>query len=431
MKLFTRLRSWFKWIVKPQRLEDEMETEVRFHIESYAADLVRGGVPQQGAMRRAHIEFGGIESHKDAVRASLGLRLWGELCADLRYGVRMLCKNPAFTTVVVLTLALGIGANTAIFSLIDAVMLRMRPVQQPEQLILLQWASQSQPGTMPRFVRSLSGDAAQDEKGRFTSTSFSYPIFEEIQRGTPNLYSGVLAFADADKLNLGANGEAGGFETRQQTILTEGIAQEKFLGTRAAGVAVAAGDLSQIANIDRVLKFVFFLGYYANRPFLLAENRMAGFAIFRNHLSVAAYVLAIVAAKASGEVKMANVIGMCLPIHLHFREHCALVDSLHLVNRVSNLKLFGLGQLRVLGFIKIVQAPGDSFERGSGRNVVRRQHSHALLFQIWQRDVEPPAQQRLIDRLVGWHINMGRTVVAVHALHAVTGGLGDLLSAQS
>ena len=53
MKLFARLRSWFKWIVKPQRLENEMETEVRFHIESYAADLVRSGVSQQEAMRRA------------------------------------------------------------------------------------------------------------------------------------------------------------------------------------------------------------------------------------------------------------------------------------------------------------------------------------------------------------------------------------------
>jgi hypothetical protein len=184
MKLLAHLRSWLKWIVKPQRLENEMETEVRFHIESYAADLVRSGVSQQEAMRRAHIEFGGIESHKDAVRARLGLRLWGELCADLRYGARMLRRNPAFTMVVVLILALGIGANTAIFSLIDAVMLRMLPVQKPEQLILLKWASQTQPGTMPGFVRSLSGDADQDEKGRFASTSFSYPIFEDIQRGS-------------------------------------------------------------------------------------------------------------------------------------------------------------------------------------------------------------------------------------------------------
>jgi hypothetical protein len=72
----TRFRSWLKWIAKGQRLESEMEAEVRFHLESYAADLVRQGLSQQEAMRRARIEFGGIESHKDAMRASVGVRWW-------------------------------------------------------------------------------------------------------------------------------------------------------------------------------------------------------------------------------------------------------------------------------------------------------------------------------------------------------------------
>jgi hypothetical protein len=70
MRLLARFRSRFKWMLKPRRLEDEMEAEVRFHLESYTADLVRNGVPELEAMRRARIEFGGIESHKDAMRAS-------------------------------------------------------------------------------------------------------------------------------------------------------------------------------------------------------------------------------------------------------------------------------------------------------------------------------------------------------------------------
>jgi len=114
-----------------------MEAEVRFHLESYAADLVRNGVPEQEAMRRARVEFGGIESHKDAVRASLGLRAWNELLTDLRHTVRMMRRNPGFTTVTVLLLALGIGANTAIFSLVYTLMLRRLPVQDPEQLVEL------------------------------------------------------------------------------------------------------------------------------------------------------------------------------------------------------------------------------------------------------------------------------------------------------
>lgn len=130
------------------------------------------------------------------------------LLQDVRYGLRMLAKSPGFTAVVVLSLALGIGANTAIFSLIDAVMLKLLPVEKPEQLVLLSWTSRSQPGTVPWFLHSLSGNSDQDATGRFTSTAFSYPIFEDI-RGRTQAFSSVLALADADRLNVGAGGQAG------------------------------------------------------------------------------------------------------------------------------------------------------------------------------------------------------------------------------
>jgi hypothetical protein len=103
MRLFARFRSWLKWIVKRTLLEIAMEAEVRFHIESYAEDLVRSGVPEEQAMRRARIEFGGIESHKDAIRASIGLRWWDDLWGDLQYGVRILRKNPGFTAIAVVS----------------------------------------------------------------------------------------------------------------------------------------------------------------------------------------------------------------------------------------------------------------------------------------------------------------------------------------
>lgn len=130
------------------------------------------------------------------------------LIQDLRYAVRMLAKSPDFAAVIVLSLALGIGANTAIFSLIDAVMLKALPVQQPEQLVLLSWASQSQPGTVPWFVHSLSGGFDQDKSGRATSTSFSYALFDDI-RARNQAFSSVLALADADRLNVGVGGQAG------------------------------------------------------------------------------------------------------------------------------------------------------------------------------------------------------------------------------
>jgi predicted permease len=150
MKLFARLRSWLKWIVKPRRLENEMETEVHFHIESYAADLVRSGVPEPEAIRRARIEFGGVESHKDAIRASLGLRWWDELWIDLRYAARKLRNSPGFALTAILVLAIGIGVNVTAFGVFNLVALKSLPVRDPDSLVRLERRSpENIAGQMP------------------------------------------------------------------------------------------------------------------------------------------------------------------------------------------------------------------------------------------------------------------------------------------
>ncbi|PYV45330.1 MAG: hypothetical protein DMG06_02655, partial [Acidobacteria bacterium] len=123
---------------------------------------------------------------------------------DLRYGFQMLAKNLGFTAVAVLSLALGIGANTAIFSLINAVMLKMLPVKQPEHLVLLNWAAQAWPAMIP----SLRGTISRDKSGRVISTSFTYRTFEEIHTSN-NVLSGMCAFAGAGRLNLVVNGQPG------------------------------------------------------------------------------------------------------------------------------------------------------------------------------------------------------------------------------
>jgi predicted permease len=192
MKLLARLRSWCKWVVKPQQLESEMETEVRFHIESHAADLVRTGIPQREALRRARIEFGGVESHKDAMRASLGLRLWSELGADLRYGARLLRRSPGFATIAVASLALGIGANTAIFTFAKKVLLDTLPVRDPHQLRMLTWISGHEQPVPP-----LWGDVYPTDSGGLMSTSFSYPVLEELRK-KKEVFQDLLAFKDAE-----------------------------------------------------------------------------------------------------------------------------------------------------------------------------------------------------------------------------------------
>jgi putative ABC transport system permease protein len=151
MKFTARLRSLLKSLTTRPRLEDDMEAELRFHIESRAEDLVRQGTALADALRQARMEFGGVDGHKQDMRASLGLRWWDELRADLRFAFRMMAKNRGFTVAAVLTLALGIGANTAIFTVVNATLIRPLGYPNAGRLAML-WEAHHPQGDKPNVT---------------------------------------------------------------------------------------------------------------------------------------------------------------------------------------------------------------------------------------------------------------------------------------
>src|SRR5437870_4756873 len=107
--------TWMRAMLWRSRMESEIDAEVRFHIEACGEDLVRSGVPRQEALRRARIEFGGIERAKEECREARGVRIFETVWQDTKYGLRMLRKSPGFTATAILTPSLGIGAKTPIF----------------------------------------------------------------------------------------------------------------------------------------------------------------------------------------------------------------------------------------------------------------------------------------------------------------------------
>jgi predicted permease len=191
-------------------------------------------------------------------------RLEEEMFQDLRYGVRMLLKNRSLTAVAVLSLALGIGANTAVFSLVDAMLLRMLPVAKPSELVLFAWTSKTD------LDVSVDGDSSMRPDpvtGLQTSNSFSTHIYEEIRAANQTL-SDIFAFARLYQLNIAADNHA---EIGNGQLVSGNYFSALGLRT-AAGRAIVPDDDRAGSNPVAMIGYRYWQGRFGQDPALIGKT---------------------------------------------------------------------------------------------------------------------------------------------------------------
>ena len=205
MRALLRMMAAVRNLVHTRQVEGDLDAEIRAYVDGITEERIAAGMTPEAARRTALAEVGCTEPVKQAVRDSRAGTAIETIWQDVRFAVRILRKSTGFATVVVLTLALGIGANTAIFTLVNAVLLQTIPVTHPQELVVLRWSAHKSPEStgMSSFGDCVMHRSAGDE----SACSMSYPVYRALAERR-DLFAGVTAFAGTAELNLAGNGQA-------------------------------------------------------------------------------------------------------------------------------------------------------------------------------------------------------------------------------
>jgi len=227
----------------------DLQAELKSHLEMAARDKADRGLSDRDARHAARREFGNVELVTQTTREAWGWTWLRDLFEDARFGWRTLGKSAGFTLTAVLTLALGIGANTAIFSLIDAALLKSLPVRGADRLVIPLWHAHQEP---KHWSVTSYGDCQEQHNPKNPGgCSFSNQFFDEL-RSRKDVFSSVAAFASGEQMNLSGNGPA------DTVRLPEYVSGQYF---ETLGIVPAAGRLITEADDTPTAPPVIVLGY--------------------------------------------------------------------------------------------------------------------------------------------------------------------------
>jgi predicted permease len=239
MTFWRHLLAW----LRRGRLDDEMREELAQHVSWKTEQLVAEGLPPDEARRQASLAVGNVSRLREQSRATWGFPSLDSLVQDGRYGVRQIVRAPVFSAIAICSLAIGIGATTAVFSLADAVLLRTMAVKDPAGLFVVKWRS----GPRLAFT-SLNGWGEQNEAGN-ASTSFSLAAFQSFRTDAAARMD-VLGFADLYQVNVVSGGRA---ELSSAHAVSDNYFDVLGVGPargRALGAADSAADAPAAAVIS-------------------------------------------------------------------------------------------------------------------------------------------------------------------------------------